>query len=141
LRTNRNAFFSVASWNKAQTNKGVATTTPQVLPPTKQEVKTSYNKPIDLEKLYHAVAVAESGNCSTAWHQKAKNCVSIMTWEGGYRHLKTFPSIEASKRAFKELWKNHYGNKFPGYAEAKKYTGNDNPANWLSTVIQKYNQT
>ncbi len=92
---------------------------------------------LDLDKLYHAVSIAESGGCSTAWHQAAKNCVSIMTWSGGKRHLKSFQSYEANKQAFKDLWSKHY-KKFPDIALATRYTGADHASDWLRIVKANY---
>jgi len=94
-------------------------------------------KSIDYNRLYYAVAIAESGNCRTAWHSKANNCVSIMSWTGGHRHLKKFKSIRESKTAFINLWKKVY-RKFPDLELAKKYTGNDRPRTWLQTVKNNY---
>lgn len=92
-----------------------------------------------LDKLYHAVAVAESNNCSTAWHKSTNNCVSIMSWTGGTRHLKQFKSIDDNRKAFKELWVRSYGNRLPTIKEAAKYTGNDNAGSWLGNVLKTYN--
>lgn len=97
------------------------------------------NTSVDLDKLYHAVAVAESGNCSTAWHKKANNCVSIMSWKGGKRHLRSFSSIDDSKAYFKQLWVRAYGNRLPTLKDAIKYTGNDKAYGWRNTVISVYN--
>ncbi len=96
---------------------------------------------VNLDNLYHAVAIAESGNCSTAWHIAAHNCVSIMSWAGGTRHLKKFVSIAANKDAFKKLWVEGYGGKFPTLALAARYTGNDKAYGWLATVKKVYNSS
>lgn len=93
---------------------------------------------LNYDKFYEAVAKAESGNCSTKWHKAAKNCVSIMAWTKGKRHLRQFSSIAESKSYFVKLWKTRYGNKFPTLKEAKKYTGNDKAAIWLSIVKKHY---
>ncbi len=97
------------------------------------------NGGVDFDKLYHAVAVAESGNCSTSWHTKTNNCVSIMSWSGGKRHLKKFSSIADNKQAFKSLWVRSYGGGLPTLAIATKYTGNDKAYGWLHTVLSVYN--
>lgn len=100
---------------------------------------------VDLDKLYHAVAVAESGTptnatnyCGTPWHTKAKNCVSILTWTGGKRHLKQFASFQDNVNAFKSLWVRAYGGGLPTMQDAIKYTGNQMAYGWRATVISTY---
>jgi len=97
---------------------------------------------IDYDKLYRAVAVAESTYkgkpCNTPWHKAANNCVSIMSWAGGRRHLKKFSSIEANKQEFKRIWIKGYGDHLPTLREAIKYTGNDKARGWLNNVKSYY---
>ena len=93
---------------------------------------------VDLNKLYLAVAYAESGNCKTAWHKKANNCVSIMSWTGGKRHLRSFASINDSKNYFKQLWLRRYGDRLPTKQDAIKYTGNDKAKAWHKNVMTFY---
>jgi len=92
---------------------------------------------VDYDRLYYAVSMAESGNCASAQHKKNNNCVSIMTWTGGKRHLQKFESIEANKAAFTKLWSEHY-KAFPTMALAKKYTGGDSAGTWLNAVKTYY---
>ena len=92
---------------------------------------------LDLDRLYHAVSIAESGGCATAWHKAARNCVSVMSWSGGKRHLKQFSSYEEGKQAFKDLWAKHY-KKFPDLNLATRYTGADHAADWLRIVKANY---
>jgi hypothetical protein len=89
---------------------------------------------LDLDKLYRAVSVAESGIDGTPWHKAANNPVSILTWDSRGRHLKQFSSIAENKAAFKSLWVRVYGNRLPNISLAKKYTGDENAVAWLATV-------
>ena len=93
---------------------------------------------VDLDKLYLAVAYAESGNCKTAWHQKANNCISIMSWAGGRRHLRSFASRNDAKNYFKKLWVRSYGGRLPTLKDAIKYTGNDKAKAWHKNVMTFY---
>lgn len=95
---------------------------------------------INLDRLYYAVAMAESGNCSTEWHKAKANCTSIMTWKSGKRELRKFKNEEEGKAYFKWLWKEHYGNKFPTMKEATRFTGDDRSAQWLENVKKYFNQ-
>lgn len=99
---------------------------------------------VNYDKLWWAVGIAESSNgtghpCGTAWHKAANNCVSIMSWTGGKRHLKKFPSIEVNKAAFKALWTSRYGDELPQMKQAIIYTGNEKSSVWLETVLSSYN--
>jgi hypothetical protein len=93
--------------------------------------------PLDLDRLYLAVAYAESGNCGTPWHRKANNCVSIMAWKNGKRYLRPYKSVEASIQAFKSLWRDSY-KVFPTMKEAIVWTGNDRSSSWLANVTHFY---
>jgi len=131
--------FKVGPWVSQKPSK--STLLPSQLSdisPIKEESAQPEVKAIDYDKLYNAVAVAESGNCSTSWHKAAKNCVSIMSWSGGKRHLKQFSSIDDSKTAFKQLWILKYGDHLPTLQDAIKYTGNDKAYGWLQTVNKWY---
>lgn len=95
---------------------------------------------VDLDKLAHAVAHAESGDCKSKLSKKTNNCHSIMTWATGTRQLKKFASKEQSYAAFKSLWARGY-KVYPTLSAAKKYTGGDKAKEWLAIVNLFYNQT
>jgi hypothetical protein len=96
-------------------------------------------KPVDLDKLAYAVAMAETGNCTKGSAISNKNCFGIMEWPNGKRQLKTYKDIKDSFKEFKEIWKDHYKT-FPDYEMAKLWTGNDRPDTWLKAVTQYYNE-
>lgn len=62
-----------------------------------------------------------------------------MTWSTGKRTLKQYKSLAEGKEAFKSLWKNKYGNRFPDLRLAQIYSGNDNASGWLKTITYCYN--
>lgn len=135
-------YFLTANRNKAQTGNNYATRKIQNNVYIDDRINNGsniYGNNVNLDKLYHAVAIAESGNCSTSWHRAAHNCVSIMSWTGGSRHLRKFASIADSKAYWKQLWVSAYGGGLPTLAEAIKYSGNDKAYGWLHTVLSVYN--
>lgn len=104
------------------------------------EVKTSSSETaFDLDKLAYAVAMAETGDGEHGMGKTKKNHFGVMTWERGFREGKVYNSKEDSYADFKRIWQKHYGG-FPTLAMAKKWTGNDNPQNWLNIVSFYYNQ-
>ena len=64
-----------------------------------------------------------------------------MRWDdNGVRSLKTYAKPEDSLEDFKKLWARAYGGRMPDYRLASKYTGNQNPIEWLSIVREKYKE-
>jgi hypothetical protein len=100
--------------------------------------------PVDLDKLWYAVSLHESGlpgkryPCATEWHKKARNCVSVMEYSTGKRKLKQYATLEDGKKDFKRIWAKYYGNRVPTLEDAKRYSGNDDSYNWYSNVIRVY---
>jgi len=92
--------------------------------------------PLDLSKLSHCVAVAETGNCKHGSGATHNNCHGIM--KGGQPVY--FNDYSESHNYFKWLWMNshYYSHGFPTKKDAKKYTGNDDPRIWLGNVQRCY---
>jgi len=61
-----------------------------------------------------------------------------MSWPNGVRTQRTFPTIQASHDAFKELWVRAYGGRLPTMKDAIKYSGNDKAAAWHANVHAFY---
>ncbi len=99
---------------------------------------TSIVKPtLDLDKLAIAVSFAETGGCKDGTAIKRNNCFGIMQWNNGKRSPRYFNSQKESFDEFKRIWNKSY-KVFPTFALAQKWTGNDNPYNWLNTVNKHY---
>jgi len=116
--------------------------TPQVLP--EKEVK---QVSFDLDKLARSVSVAETSGCTKGSALSVKNCFGIMVFDkNGNRSLKRFNSHADSFKEFKRIWSTHY-KAFPNQELANKWVNGNFKATtqgsieWLSTVIQKYNQS
>jgi hypothetical protein len=92
----------------------------------------------DLDKLAHAVAVAETGNCTTGMALTRNNCHGIMAWKNGRRYGRSFKTMGESFAAFKDLWTRLYGGRFPTMADARKYAGPTDASNWLANVTRVY---
>lgn len=95
------------------------------------------NSQLDLDKLAKAVAMHETANC-TRGSAKLNNCHGILSWSGGRRHFKAYPTKEASYEDFKQIWAKYY-KVFPTLALARRYSGNDRAHIWLANVIKFYN--
>jgi len=97
------------------------------------------NDTFDLDRFAVAVSHAETGWC-TKWAAISHlNCFWLMQWDKQWRRsLKKFKSHEESFIAFKKLWKEKYGNKFPTMYAVKKYTWDDRSANWYRIVSSYY---
>ena len=94
---------------------------------------------VDLDRLAHAVAIAETGNCTRGIGATMNNCFGIK-YHGKF---KKFSSPQKSYAEFKYIWKKSYG-KFPDHALAWKWVcGADAPScpaatEWLTNVEQNY---
>ena len=101
------------------------------------------SEPINYDKLFHAVSMAESGGCTSPVAKRTNNCTSIMVWDSaGKRHIKKFASIEENKKAFIALWRSKYKT-LPTLRHAICYTNGCNSNGeragiWLNTVNQHY---
>lgn len=104
------------------------------------EVKSGVN----LDKLAHAVSVAETSGCKKGYALSHNNCFGIK--KGNTYPCKTkkgsrmcnFSSQAESFIAFKVIWSKVYGGGFPTRAQAAKWTGNQTPSNWLANVSRHY---
>lgn len=112
-------------------NSVVAST---VIPPQKDA------KTLDLDKLAHAIAHSETGDCTKGAGVSRNNCFGVMTYASGKRELKAYKTKEESYADFKRIWAAYY-KVFPTNALAKKWTGNDNPKQWLENTTYHYNNS
>lgn len=102
------------------------------------EVNPDAQEKLDLDKLAHAVAYAETGHCKDGTAIKRNNCFGIMQWnKQGVRSPKWYSTKEESFQDFKRIWSKHY-KRFPDLALANKWTGSDNAAQWLRNVKHYY---
>ncbi len=109
--------------------------------PTQSPVHSSTGKVtqgMDLDKLSHAVAYAETGHCKDGTAIKRNNCFGIMTWKSGTRSPRVFKTQSDSFVAFKAIWSKSY-KRMPDMALAAKWTGNDHATTWLCHVYTYYN--
>lgn len=96
-------------------------------------------KNVNLKKLAHAVAVAETGDCTKGTGVSKNNCHGIFGCANGKCGPRTFKSKEQSYEEFQKLWITKYGDRFPTIKDAQKYTASDGQR-WLHTVRVVYNQ-
>jgi len=80
--------------------------------------------------------MAETGNCTTGGITQ-NNCFGIMTWERGFRELKSYSSIEESYDDFKRIWTENYQD-YPSWNLAHTWTGGDSTDTWLYNVNYYY---
>lgn len=57
------------------------------------------------------------------------------------RYLANYADYRQGYAEFKSIWRRLYGSRCPTLAEAKKWTGNDNPETWLKNVLNVYDCT
>jgi len=96
---------------------------------------------VDLDKLAWAVGMHETKYCTSPGSptaNKRNNCWGIMTWEKGYRELKTYSTTDEGKEDFKRIWSSFYGG-LPTYQDAKRYSGEDKAEAWYYNVLWAYN--
>ncbi len=115
-----------------------------------QEIQKQYkqvegNSPLayDPMKLARAISCGETscGKDGTAIHRN--NCCGVMKfWIGKdgqrKREPKYYARYEDSLKETAAIWKRNYG-RFPDLALAQRWTGGDDPQNWLATVTRTYN--
>jgi hypothetical protein len=94
---------------------------------------------VDIVKLAHAVAVAETGGCTQGTGVSKNNCHGIFGCQNGVCGPKTFATKEESYAEFQRIWINGYGDRFPTLKDAQKYTYSEG-SQWLNTVRLVYNQ-
>lgn len=88
----------------------------------------------DLNKLAYAVAMAETGDCTTGIGPKKFNCFGVKGHDG---YMKTYGSKEESYADFKRIWSKYY-KKFPNWSLANTWTGGDSVETWLAAVKKYY---
>jgi hypothetical protein len=99
--------------------------------------REEYCNRVDLNKLAHAVAVAETQDCTTGVGLSKNNCHGIFQCAPTGCTPMTFASREESYKAFKQLWMHSYGNHFPTIADAQRYVNSD-ATEWYGIVTQVY---
>jgi len=108
-----------------------------------EERASTPERTVDLNRLAKAVAVAESGWCTSRAARRLNNCHGIMTWVSGTRELKKFNSTEESFAEFKYIWEKSY-KYFPDEELAKKWVCGgeakecEAAEEWLANVIRSY---
>ncbi len=92
---------------------------------------------LDINKLAHCIAVAETNDCTKGMGITKSNCFGVMTWERGFREGKRYNNKKESYEDFKRIWLKSYKT-FPTYSMAVKWTGNDSARRWLNIVTGCY---
>lgn len=95
---------------------------------------------VDIRKLAHAVAIAETSGCTAGVGISKNNCHGITECTARGCGFKTFSTTEESYIAFEKIWLNGYGNRFPTMADARRYTDNPDPYRWYGVVQTIYNK-
>jgi len=91
---------------------------------------------VDMDKLAMAVALQETGYCTSKGSPTANsrnNCWGIM----GRNGLKAYKTKEEGKADFIRIWNTYYGG-IPTYKQAKRYSGNDKAEAWYYNVLFAY---
>jgi hypothetical protein len=126
--------FKVAKAEKAETVK------------IEEEIKdigggsSAHLEPLD--NLAHAVAVAETSNCTAGYALSHNNCHGIKKGNtypcklkpGSKSKMCYFKDRAESFKAFKIIWAKWYKNIPPTRANADIWTGKDRAATWLKHV-------
>ena len=89
--------------------------------------------PLDINRLAHAVAIAETGNCTTGVGITHTNCFGIRY--GG--KWQKYDSPDDSYTDFKRIWLKSYKT-FPTLQQAARWTGNDRVVTWRNRVKLLY---
>lgn len=98
---------------------------------------------VDIDKLAYAVAMAETGDCTKGYGAQYNNCFglkngSIVPCETGTNRMCIFSSKEEAYNAFKKVWLEGYGDRFPTMEDAEVWTGGDRKDTWLNAVKKFY---
>lgn len=110
----------------------------------RKEVKPT-NDVFDLDKFAHAVARHETSSCTKWFWKEYNNCFGLKNGriapckKIGRLKMCIYDTPEESYEAFKKIWTEWYGGKFPTYGAAKVYSGNDRASTWLANVTKFYN--
>ncbi|MDB4978960.1 MAG: hypothetical protein JWM56_1146 [Candidatus Peribacteria bacterium] len=91
---------------------------------------------VNIQKLAHAVAVAETSDCTTGTGRShLNNCFGIRGKNGFVK----FASKEESYAYFEEMWLRKYCDCFPTLAHARRYSAEEGTS-WLHRVTVVYNR-
>ena len=99
---------------------------------------------LDLDKLSHAVAFAETHNCTKGYGKEYRNCHGIKNGNTapcpkiGRNRMCIYETAEESHAAFKKIWAKWYKT-YPNLRLASIWSGNDRPRGWLQAVDNYYN--
>ena len=103
-------------------------------------------KPFDLDKFAKAVARHETASCTKWFGKEYNNCFWLKNWRIApckkiwRMRMCIYDTPEESYEAFKKIWKEWYGNKFPSYRAVQIYSGNDRANIWQANVTKFYNE-
>lgn len=99
----------------------------------------------DIDKLATAISIAETGGCTKGTGITCNNCFGLKNGSIAPCKNRTknntciYETKEESFDAFKKIWVEGYGGKFPTYTMALRYTNNHKTAGaWLDTVRSNY---
>ncbi len=110
------------------------------------KVKPEITKPFDLDKFAKAVARHETASCTKWFGKEYNNCFWIKNWRIApckkiwRMRMCIYDTPEESYEAFKKIWKEWYGNKFPSYRAVQIYSWNDRANIWYANVKKFYNE-
>lgn len=116
-------------------------------PKTTEAIQSEAKQPeanFDIDKLAYAVSMAETSGCTKGYGKEYNNCFGIKNGsiapceKIGRNRMCVYEKTEDSFEAFKKIWSQGYGTRFPTYKDAQAYSGNDRPDTWLSNVTHYY---
>lgn len=99
---------------------------------------------LDMDKLAHAISMAETSGCTKGYGVEYNNCFGIKNGSIapceriGRNNMCIYDHTDQSFDAFKKIWELGYGGKYPTSKMAAAWTGNDRPDDWLNNVHQYY---
>lgn len=100
----------------------------------------------NLDKLAYAVSMAETKGGELGYGKLYNNMYGIKNGsiapcaKIGKSRMCIYEKKEDSTEAFKKIWANGYGLRFPSYKDAQVWTGNDRPDNWIKNVRFYYDK-
>tara|TARA_R100000656_G_C3951495_1_gene128552 strand:+ start:1261 stop:1632 length:372 start_codon:yes stop_codon:yes gene_type:complete len=97
----------------------------------------------DIERLAYAISWAETSNCTEGTGLTHNNCFglrqsSIVPCTLGRSNFCIYETPAESFKAFRKIWEEGYGGRYPTRKDAEVWTNNDRVDNWLSIVANYY---
>lgn len=108
---------------------------------------TNLNSGVDIDKLAKAVRIHETADCTKGYGAMYNNCYGIKNGsiapceEEGQNRMCIYKTPEASTEAFKKIWLQGYGDRFPTREDAMAWAGNDRVDAWYNNVQKLYYDT